>query len=255
MRLLECSDDEFKLMKDLPDRDIPKYAILSHTWGSEAEEVTFQDLDNGSGKNKTGYEKIRFCAKQARRDGLQHFWVDTCCINKSNKAELSKAINSMFYWYQNAARCYVYLSDVSDTQPTYRPTKRLRRDSSSGPEHRWESAFRASKWFTRGWTLQELLAPASVEFFTKEGRRLGDKESLEQQIHEVTGIAVPALQGSALTLFSVTERFQWAQTRETTREEDWAYCLQGIFSISMPVIYGEGKTQAIHRLHEEIKSM
>lgn len=239
MRLLECSGDSFELTEHSTGQ-VPEYAILSHTWGSEAEEVSFQDLVNGTGKKKNGYEKIKFCAEQARRDGLRHFWVDTCCIKKSNKAELSNAINSMFCWYQNAARCYVYLADVSDTQ-----------QSNLG----WEPAFRASKWFTRGWTLQELLAPASVEFFTKEGRRLGDKKSLEQQIHEVTGIAVSALQGSPLTRFSVKERFQWAETRQTTREEDWAYCLQGIFCISMPVIYGEGKKNAIHRLDQEIKSM
>lgn len=238
MRLLESSGDDFKLTKDLTTRDVPKYAILSHTWGSAADEVTCEDLVKGTGKEKTGYQKIEFCAVQARSDGLQYFWVDTCCIDKSNKAELSEAINSMFYWYQNAARCYVYLSDVSDTQQ-------------AEPER--ESAFQASKWFTRGWTLQELLAPSSVKFFTKEGRQLGDKKSLEQQIHEVTGIAASALQGKPLTRFSVKERFQWAEIRQTTREEDWAYCLQGIFGVSMPVIYGEGKAQAIHRLHEEIK--
>lgn len=238
MRLLECSGDSFELTEHSTGQ-VPEYAILSHTWGSEAEEVSFQDLVNGTGKKKTGYEKIKFCAEQARRDGLRHFWVDTCCINKLNKAELSNAINSMFCWYQNAARCYVYLSDISDTH-------------GSGLE--WKSAFRGSKWFTRGWTLQELLAPTSVEFFTKEGRRLGDKVSLEQQIHEVTGISIPALKGNALTRFSVEERFQWAKTRETTKEEDWSYSLLGIFGISMALVYGEGKTQAIHRLQEEIKS-
>lgn len=151
MRLLECSGDSFELT-EYSTGQVPEYAILSHTWGSEAEEVTFQDLVNGTGKNKTGYEKIRFCAKQAECDDLRHFWVDTCCINKSNQAELSEEINSMFCWYQNAARCYVYLADVSDIQQS---------------ELAWESSFRKSKWFTRGWTLQELLAPASVEFFTK----------------------------------------------------------------------------------------
>ncbi len=116
-----------------------------------------------------------------------------------------------------------------------------------------ESAFRTSRWFTRGWTLQELLAPASVEFFTTDGQRLGDKRSLEQHIHEITGIAVPALRGSALAQFDIEERFKWAEDyRQTTHEEDWAYCLPGIFGIFMPLIYGEGKGHAVRRLKKEI---
>ena len=240
MRLLECSVVNFKLTNDLV-RDIPSYAILSHTWGPDTEEVTFRDLVDGTGRDKTGYEKIRFCGAQARRDGLRYFWVDTRCIDKSNNNELSRAINSMFRWYQNATRCYVYLSDFSAAG-----------GDGEQSELAWQSAFRASKWFTRGWTLQELLAPASVEFFTTDGRRLGDKRSLEQQIHEVTGIAIPALRGSALAQFDVEERFRWAETRQTTHEEDWAYCLLGIFGIFMPLIYGEGKAHAVRRLKKEI---
>ena len=113
MRLLEWkSDGNFSLTKDLIDNN-PPYAILSHTWGVDTEEVTFKDLTDGTGKSKPGYEKIRFCGEQARRDELGYFWVDTCCIDKSSSAELQEAINSIFRWYQNAAKCYVYLSDVS----------------------------------------------------------------------------------------------------------------------------------------------
>ena len=242
MRLLECSDSKFKLTKDLV-RDIPRYAILSHTWGPDTEEVTIKDVTDGTGEDKPGYEKIRFCATQARRDGLRYFWVDTCCIDKSDNNELSKAINSMFRWYENAARCYVYLSDISAS--SYE-------EDDQQSEVAWESAFRASKWFTRGWTLQELLAPASVEFFTAEGQRLGDKRSLEQQIHEITGITILALRGNALAQFDVEERFRWAETRQTTHEEDWAYCLLGIFGIFMPLIYGEGKAHAVRRLKKEV---
>src|SRR5947207_7099939 len=156
MRLLECnSTGEFILTKNfVGDDEIPPYAILSHTW-KEGREVTFRDLMNGAGKGKTGYGKIRFCGEQAKRDGLQYFWVDTCCIDKSNSVELQESINSMFRWYQNAAKCYVYLLDVSIT-------KRKARDQFA--EFTWESAFRTSRWFARGWTLQELLAPNSVEF-------------------------------------------------------------------------------------------
>jgi hypothetical protein len=239
MRLLECNDGKLKLTKDLV-RDIPKYAILSHTWGADADEVTFKDLADGTEEEKIGYEKLKFCAEQTRRDGLQYFWMDTCCIDKSNNSELSTAINSMFRWYQNATRCYVYLT--VDTSVTSHQQHGLE----------WESAFRKHRWFTRGWTLQELLAPASVEFFAQDGQRLGDKRSLEQQIHEITGIAIPALRGSDLSQFDIDERFRWAETRKTTHEEDWAYCLLGIFGIFMPLIYGEGKASAVRRLRREI---
>src|SRR5271155_2034114 len=112
MRLLEYHGNEFSLTKDLLD-NIPAYAILSHTWGDDGQEFTFEDLAKGAGKSKPGYRKIRFCGEQAARDGLRYFWVDTCCIDKSDAAELQSAINSMFQWYKNAARCYVYLPDVS----------------------------------------------------------------------------------------------------------------------------------------------
>ena len=156
--LLHSNTGEFSLTTDLVGDDtIPPYAILSHTW-KEGEEATFKDLMDGTGKSKTGYDKIRFCGQQAKRDGLQHFWVDTCCIDKSNHVELQEAINSMFRWYQKAAKCYVYLSDVSITK---------RRANDECFEYTWEPAFRESRWFTRGWTLQELLAPRSVEFFSQ----------------------------------------------------------------------------------------
>ncbi|KAF2184953.1 hypothetical protein K469DRAFT_167799 [Zopfia rhizophila CBS 207.26] len=114
MRLLQRSNTgEFSLTKDLVGDDTtPPYAILSHTWNEE-QEVTFQDLMDGTGESKIGYDKIRFCGQQAERDGLRYFWVDTCCIDKSNYGELREALNSMFRWYQNAVKCYVYLSDVS----------------------------------------------------------------------------------------------------------------------------------------------
>src|SRR5262245_51862155 len=115
MRLLQrSSNGEYSLTHDMFSEDmIPPYAILSHTWGPDAEEVTFKDVTNGTGKNKLGYEKIQFCGEQARLDGLQYFWIDTCCIDKEDKAGVSLAVQSMFRWYRNAARCYVYLSDVT----------------------------------------------------------------------------------------------------------------------------------------------
>ncbi|KAN0072346.1 hypothetical protein V8E54_009275 [Elaphomyces granulatus] len=243
MRLLRHDNTgEFSLTEDILDSDIiPRYAILSHTWG--AQEISFKDMIDGVDKTKPGYDKIRFCGEQAKRDGLQHFWVDTCCIDKSSSTELHEAINSMFRWYRDAAKCYVYLTDVS------RPTLDADGKSSQLP---WESTFRKSRWFTRGWTLQELVAPVSVEFFSKEGVQLGNKESLERHIHDVTGIPVKALRGSSLSDFSVPERMSWAEKRETTRKEDKAYSLLGIFNIYMPLIYGEGRENAFKRLREEI---
>jgi hypothetical protein len=113
MRLLEYSKDGELIITSFDDHKPPPYAILSHRWGEEAEEVSFEDIERNTGKDKSGYKKIRFCGDQAKRDGLRYFWIDTCCINKANKAEHSLAIQSMFRWYRNGARCYVYLSDVS----------------------------------------------------------------------------------------------------------------------------------------------
>lgn len=248
MRLLKYSSSgDFELTGDLDPDVVPEYAILSHTWNQDpTKEVTYQDLVNGTGKDKPAYTKINFCARQAKLDNLQYFWIDTCCIDKSKPAEVATAIKSMFRWYQKATRCYVYLSDVSFSSHEEDPQQ---------SESVWGPAFRKCLWFSRGWTLQELLAPASVEFFAHNGRRLGDKRSLEQQIHEITGIALSALRGGSLTGFSIEERFRWAEPRQTTREEDWVYCLQGIFGISIPVSYGEGRSSAITRLHEAIKGI
>jgi hypothetical protein len=247
MRLLHSETGRFTLTKDFTgDDQIPPYAILSHTWGPDNEEVTFEDIVNGTGEAKPGYKKIRFCGEQARQDGLCYFWIDTCCINKSNNAELSRSINSMFRWYRNATRCYVYLLDVSrcSISGNHKCTPRL-----------WESDFRKSRWFTRGWTLQELLAPASVEFFSREGQRLGDKSFLMTQICDITNIPYTALDGHPLSQFSVEERLRWIQHRQTTLEEDKAYSLLGIFDVYILPIYGEGWGKAHDRLLDEFHKM
>jgi hypothetical protein len=243
MRLLKYnSNGNISLTKDLADDDIPKYAILSHRWGPPEDEVIYEDMINGNTENKRGgYRKLQFCAKQATCDNLEYFWIDTCCINKSNSTELSESINSMFRWYKNAERCYVYLSDVSiHTQ-----------DGQSHVE--WESAFRNSRWFTRGWTLQELLAPNIVVFYSQDHVRLGDKRSLERHITDVTGITAEALHGRKLSDFSIEERLLWAEKRQTTKEEDKAYCLLGIFDVFLPLLYGEGQLNAIRRLNKEVR--
>ncbi|KAH8758016.1 heterokaryon incompatibility protein-domain-containing protein [Diaporthe sp. PMI_573] len=242
MRLLERdASGEIHHTSDFLDHEIPRYAILSHTWG--AEEVLFQDLKDGTGKNKLGYDKIRFCAGQAWKDGLEFCWVDTCCIDKPNNTELQEAINSMFRWYRDAAKCYVFLSDVS---------------TSSGDavdEPSWGPSFRKSRWFTRGWTLQELIAPVSVEFFSREGVRLGTRKSLEHDIHNITGLPLAVLRGNPLSHFSISERLAWAEKRDTTKKEDRAYSLLGLFGIHMAPLYGEGEPGAFRRLRKKIETI
>lgn len=167
--------------------------------------------------------------------------MDSCCIKKSSDAELSESLNSMFRWYRNAARCYVYMADVE-----------LAEENASSLQPQWEILFKASRWFTRGWTLQELLAPAKVEFFSSSWQRIGNKDSLRLPINEVTDIAIQALLGSPMSRFTVAERKKWAAKRVTKIEEDEAYCMLGIFGISMATRYGEGRVSAWKRLQSKI---
>ena len=239
MRLLklETDSDLFDFTKDLVS-DIPPYAIISHTWlDDDEEEVTYKDIKKGRGRDKDGFVKLQFGAKQAATDGIKYLWMDTCCIDKSSNTELQLAINSMFRWYQNAVKCYVYLSDVSMDRPS---------------EESWKSEFQKTRWATRGWTLQELLAPSSVEFFSNKGLQIGSKRSLESLLHDVTGISVKALRGTPLCEFSQLERMSWMEHRRTKLEEDLAYALLGIFDVQMPLLYGEGYRMASVRLREAI---
>ncbi|CAI6339214.1 unnamed protein product [Periconia digitata] len=240
IRLLQLTgDDDFRLVQPIVDTVAPPFAILSHTWGGRDEEVLLQDLKDGTAKKKTAcYEnKLKFCRKQAAKDGLEYFWVDTCCINQQDSVELQASINSMFKWYSTAVKCYAYLSDVSSTDPTLDIEEKIKK----------------SRWFRRGWTLQELIAPKEVEFFSREGDPLGDKQSLQQTIHETTGIPIEALQRCPLSRFSYHERILWAEGRQTTLEEDAAYSLLGIFAIHMPLLYGEGRANAFRRLKIEAR--
>jgi len=240
MRLLKAIDQGGFSLHDFHD-SLPPYAILSHTWEANDQEVKLEDIRHRSGLHKTGYKKIEFCAQQARKDGLDYFWVDSCCINQDSSAELTEAINSMFRWYQDAVKCYVYMADVSATEI---PTA-----SSSGQA----SCFVRSRWFTRGWTLQELLAPNSVGFFNKDGVCLGDKVQLRDLIQQATGISNQILEGQPPTLVGIEERLSWIANRNTTKSEDTIYSVLGIFEAFMPPIYGEGAVNAFRRLAEEIE--
>ncbi|QMW40715.1 hypothetical protein G4B11_003995 [Aspergillus flavus] len=203
----------------------PSYAILSHTW--QEMEVTFQDITTGV-IDKKGFKKVKDCCTFARADGYEYAWIDTCCIDKTSSAELSESLNSMYRWYQEADVCYAYLADV--------PSK----------------PFAESRWFKRGWTLQELIAPSRVIFLDHEWNELGTRESLRDVLSDITSIPVGILVGDDdVETASVAQRMSWAARRETTRIEDRAYCLMGIFGINMPPIYGEGKNAFI-RLQEEI---
>lgn len=229
MHLVRLQDDGKYKLVTFASKNVPPYAILSHTWGPDHEEVTYQDLKSGTAGSKRGFAKLQFCETRARQDGLQHFWIDTCCIKKESSAELSESLNSMFRYYRTAIKCYVYISEDLTRIDLFR-----------------------SRWFTRGWTLQELLAPHCVEFFTCDGVLIGDKSSLELQIHETTGVPIEALRGRPLNEFTVTERMSWAEKRETALEEDRIYCLLGIVDAYMPVIYGEGYSNAKRRLQREM---
>jgi hypothetical protein len=202
MRLLNAITISFEVFYDDP----PPYAILSHTWGREHEEATFQDLRDGTATDKPGYLKIRACCDQAGRDGLGYAWIDTCCIDKTNSVELQEAINSMFNWYRKSTICYAYLADYD------------------GPGGYFSigEAFRASKWFTRGWTLQEVIAPTKVVFYNRKWDNIGTRVDLGRLISDITGISDSVLRGEDLELSSVAERMPWASMRKTTRPEDMA---------------------------------
>jgi hypothetical protein len=240
MRLLNAQSLE---LTEFFGADIPGYSILSHTWGSE--EVTFQDLARPDYQKKRGFAKIQGCREQTIKDGLKWFWVDTCCIDKSSSAELSEAINSMYIWYARSHVCYAYISDVSEL--------------GTGKSRREDSPLRGSRWFTRGWTLQELLAPRKLVFYTASWVCMGRRSDLIAIISDVTGIDASYLRmlgikntRSRIIGLNTGLKLSWASKRETLREEDMAYCLMGLLGVNMPLLYGEGGARAFRRLQEEV---
>lgn len=227
-------------LEEVANPENHRYAILSHTW--EKEELTFQEMMHPGPDTceKAGYRKISKTCQIAREKGYGYAWVDTCCIDKTSSAALSEAINSMFRWYRDSAVCFCYLSDfICDS--TFEVDQKETAD-----------LLKKCKWFTRGWTLQELIAPEVLEFYDEDWNRRGTKEFFRHDISNITGIDLEVLENSELlSTFPIGRRMSWAAHRQTTRIEDQAYCLFGIFGVNMPMIYGEG-TNAFIRLQEEI---
>jgi len=262
MWLLDTSTLE---LRDFVGADIPPYAILSHTWGPD--EVSFRDMSKDRKVTrlralKAGYAKVQKCCEKALQDGHKYVWIDTCCIDKRSSAELSEAINTMYRWYQDAQVCYAYLSDVPSEgfDPYYAGN---------------DDAFSKSRWFTRGWTLQELIGPRNIQFLSQDWRGIGSKafprtidqepeteESIRRnaiflsKLARITGIGEAVLSDSSnVRRTFAAQRMAWAARRQTAREEDLAYALMGLFSVSMPILYGEGLKKAFRRLQLEIIRM
>lgn len=271
MRLLKT--DTFELVEFVGE-GTPKYAILSHTW--EGKEVSFRDIQdqdaltylNADEPPTPAWAKIKNACRQARKDSFEFIWIDTCCIDKSSSAELQEAINSMFAWYRKSAICYAFLSDIHE-----RP--RPNTVQIAGAFH-FDISY--SRWFTRGWTLQELLAPDFLYFFDASWEALGSRNLWATSISQKTAIPAKCLTGpeygefniyqdknaslrrvqksresieDKLQHITVAARMSWAANRQTTRVEDEAYCLLGLFDINMPMLYGEGN-KAFMRLQQEI---
>ncbi|KIY01856.1 uncharacterized protein Z520_01994 [Fonsecaea multimorphosa CBS 102226] len=231
-------------LKEFEGEDVPLYSILSHTWGED--EVTYQDVQAGRAEGKLGYQKIKNACKRAAADGFEYIWIDTCCIDKKSSAELSEAINSMCRWYHEAIVCYAYLADVSSSIADTPTTSGIHCNTPP----RSGIPFRKSRWFTRGWTLQELLMPQVVVFLSSDWQEIGTKSSLREVISKITRIPLHFLQGGVDSA-NIAEKMSWASKRKTKRVEDEAYCLMGLFGVHMPLLYGEGKNAFI-RLQEEI---
>ena len=236
MRLLRTRDLEFE---EFLGGQLPWYAILSHTW--EQEEVSYQEMvksrQDQRVRSKLGYMKIENCCKRAAKANYNYVWIDTCCINKESSAELSEAINSMYQWYSDAAICYAYLADVPEVKGGLKA----------------HPHFAKSRWFTRGWTLEELIAPTEVIFVASNWQPIATRQELSDSIAQITGIHEEALRDMDLDLerYSIAQRMSWAAKRTTTRPEDRAYSLMGLFNVNMPLLYGEG-AKAFSRLQTAI---
>ena len=230
MRLLDTSKLQFV---HVPDSDINQdknqYAILSHRWGADEDEVSFEDIQLSTDiSRKKGAFKLKGFCKLALSEGCRYGWVDTCCINKGNSSELEEAINSMYGWYVGSRICIAYLEDVPERQ------------------------LLCSSWFDRGWTLQELIGPKTMIFCDHDWHIIGTKNELMAELSSKTKIPESVLSHATKpSACSVAQRMSWAAERITTRVEDRAYSLMGLFDVYMPMIYGE-REKAFLRLQQHI---
>ena len=230
MRLIHIVHTTKIELCEFTEKQTPDYAILSHTWNSS--EISFSEFSKlVAGPGPPMDSKVTRCCELAASKGWNYVWIDTCCIDKTSSAELSEAINSMFRWYKSAKVCYAYLIDVDISKLD------------------WKLQFRNSRWFERGWTLQELLAPSNVDFYDCEWRKIGSKDTLYSEISLATGIEFEHLVNHRIA--STAQKMFWASERETSRPEDLSYCLLGLFDINMTPIYGEG-SNAFVRLQQKI---
>ncbi|KAN0108595.1 HET domain containing protein [Hyaloscypha variabilis] len=247
MRLINVGNKQGFFFEEFNEPAIPQYAILSHTW--EKQELSYAEATAIFSTRivpfvtQAGFEKLSRFADEARALKLDYIWIDTCCIDKSSSAELSEAINSMYRWYHNATHCCVYLADVS-AQP----------DNTHLPAvwSKYQKSIMQSRWLTRGWTLQELLAPRTqCRFYSMDWQLMSLVQDVTQAVSQKTGIPMEAITCFRPERWSVAQKMSWAARRRTTRIEDRAYSLLGLFNVNMPLIYGEGNS-AFRRLQEEI---
>jgi hypothetical protein len=249
MRLLHSIEWRFQ---EFFDDEIPPYAILSRRWGSD--EVSYQSLQSAIREMEAGREpklsgrgflKIHNCRQQAALDAYEWVWIDTCSINKESSAELSEAINSMYRWYCYARICYVYLADVREiSAPPFHEGELQDEDLMlTVARERALEDFKKSEWFSRGWTLQELLGPTSAVFYDTSWKLFNTRDNLAEVIHAITGIDTELLRGRGrlirIASTSVAKKMSWLATRKTSRVEDMAYCMFGLFNVNMPLLYGE----------------
>ncbi|KAI6038893.1 heterokaryon incompatibility protein-domain-containing protein [Pisolithus marmoratus] len=237
---VQQAESEHDILEMLDD-GTTSYAILSHRWGVE---VTYKEMiglmkmeesKRDEVRKRYGYQKIIKSCELAKKDGYKWLWIDTCCIDKRSSAELSETINSMYRWYQNAQICYTYLNDVD------KPAFPIKQDGEKfAKSNGWP------EWYMRGWTLQELIAPKRVEFFNKEWVHIGNKQRFAPTIEGITGIPCDVLKGGLVgKRLSVADIMLWAARRVTTRIEDRAYSLMGLFGVNMPMLYAYS-----HGMHE-----
>ena len=254
MRLINTKTFEFKTFFDT---SFPEYAILSHRWGSEEEEVSYKQFRKGSvPPDLPGLVKLQAFCRLADTRGFQWAWIDTCCIDKRSSAELSEAINSMFKWYRRSTECYVHMADVEFSDDELSLKRQSEETFWHAPDG-WaglRDRFGKSSWLERGWTLQELIAPDHIVFYDSHWNEIGPLKRLYKDVAKVTGIDEHYLAPrSRFRIWpSVATRMSWASRRHTSREEDIAYCLLGIFDVNMPLLYGEGAEKAFVRLQTEI---